>query len=102
MEGMPPELLLTALRACGAAFLEEAPDRPAGERPITKTDLYELGLSGRPDSRERRKALQKALGLPENLSSNALLTALNCLYSKQELEELLWRPESSTWRLPMK
>ena len=57
--------------------------------PITKTDLYELGLSGRPDSKERRRALQKALALPENLSTNALLTALNCLYTKQELEKLL-------------
>ncbi len=53
--------------------------------PITKNDLYELGLSGRPDSREKRKALQKELGLPENLSANALLTALNCLYTREEL-----------------
>ena len=68
--------------------------------PITKTDLYELGLSGRPDSKEKRKALQKALGLPENLSPNALLTALNCLYTKPELEALLCHPESSTWRSP--
>ena len=57
----------------------------ASSSPITKTDLYELGLSGRPDSREKRKALQKRLGLPENLSANALLTALNCLTTREEL-----------------
>ncbi len=56
---------------------------------ITKTVLYELGLSGRPDSREKRLALQKRLGLPEHLSANALLTALNCLYTREQLKALL-------------
>jgi ribonuclease M5 len=56
--------------------------------PITKTDLYELGLSGRPDSKEKRRALQKRLSLPENLSSNALLTALNCLMTRDEFYAL--------------
>ena len=56
--------------------------------PITKTDLFELGLSGRPDSKERRRALQKALGLPENLSANALLTALNCLFTRDEFLQI--------------
>ena len=115
VEGMPPELLIAALRNAGATFLDEetlpnenvgtsiARPRALDERPcggirdertsnacpykaddqrITKTDLYELGLSGRPDSREKRRALQKRLDLPENLSANALLTALNCLYTK--------------------
>ena len=83
----------------------ERNDRTSDARPyeiITKTDLYELGLTGRPDSKERRRALQKRLALPENLSTNALLTALNCLYTKEELEALLWHPESSTWQSPTK
>ena len=92
VEGMEPEVLLAALRNAGATFFdEEAPvgaaigRPPEAAAPITKTDLYELGLSGRPDSREKRKALQKRLGLPENLSANALLTALNCLTTREEL-----------------
>ena len=56
--------------------------------PITKTDLYELGLSGKPDSREKRRDLQKRLGLPENLSANALLTALNCIITREDLYNL--------------
>ena len=121
VEGMKPEVLIAALRNAGATFLDESavgasiarptpadPERNDGTgnaRPceaITKTDLYELGLSGRPDSREKRLALQKRLGLPENMSANALLTALNCLYTKEELEALLWHPESSTWQSPTK
>ena len=57
--------------------------QPVPASPITKADLYEMGLSGKPDSKEKRQALQKRLGLPENLSANALLTALNCLYTKE-------------------
>ncbi len=120
VEGMTPAVLLQALRNAGATILEEpvgasiarptpqAPersDRTSDARPyesITKTDLYELGLTGRLDSKERRRALQKALGLPENLSTNALLTALNCLYTKEQVEALLWHPESSTWQSPTK
>ena len=101
VEGMDRETILASLRNAGASFLEET-DSPSAKEPITKTDLYELGLTGTRDSRERRLALQKQLGLPENLSSNALLTALNCLYTKEKLEELLWRPGSSTSRLPAK
>ena len=34
--------------------------------------------------KERRKELQKRLGLPEKLSANALLEAINCLYTREE------------------
>ena len=110
VEGMDPATLLTALRNAGATFVEDDPQpnnavgalikRPpeaeasAGTalcRPpdlITKTDLYELGLSGRPDSKQRRQELQKRLGLPENLSANALLTALNCIMTRDEFYAL--------------
>ena len=66
--------------------------RTSNARPceaITKTDLYELGLSGRPDSREKRLALEKRLNLPEKMSTNALLTALNSLYTIEQLTALL-------------
>lgn len=82
VEGMTPEVLAECLRRAGAT-LEGGPNpRPAGG--LTKADLYELGLSGREDSGERRKALQKRLGLPERLSANGLLQALNGLYSREE------------------
>ena len=91
VEGMTPAVLLQALRNAGATIIDEPVGAAIGRQPdaesieITKTDLYELGLTGRPDSKERRRALQKALGLPENLSTNALLTALNCVTTLEEL-----------------
>lgn len=78
VEGMKPELLREVLTRAGATEREE--DTP----PITKADLCALGLSGGADSAARRRALQKALGLPANLSSNALLDALNSLYRREE------------------
>ena len=62
---------------------------PPESAPITKTDLYELGLSGSSDSREKRLALQRKLGLPEHLSAGALLTVLNCMYTRSEFLEYL-------------
>ncbi len=89
VEGMPPQVLRDALVRCGATLEgEEAPR----ERPFTKTTLFELGLSGVPEARARRRALQRALELPENLSANALLTALNALTTPREVAALLASP----------
>lgn len=87
VEGMQPEVLLQALRQAGATFEETSSSEK--RQPITKADLIELGLSGRTDSKARRLALQKKLGLPEHLSANALLEVLNILYDIRTLEELL-------------
>jgi len=95
VEGMAPQTLLDALRAAGATFLEgeePAPDRGA---PLTKADLYALGLSGGPDSAARRQALLALLHLPEHMSANALLEAANLLCSREELLRLCARTEKS-------
>lgn len=82
VEGMRPEVLLQALRNAGAEVDGES-TAPCAV-PITKTDLYALSLSGRASSAARRKTLQKELGLPEHLSANALLQALNLMFTKEE------------------
>ena len=78
VEGMKPELLEEALRRAGAVC--DAPPRES----VTKSDLAALGLSGGADSAARRRTVQKKLALPENLSANALLDAVNSLYTKEE------------------
>lgn len=86
VEGMKPEVLLEALRRAGATF-------PDGETEagtaITKADLYDLGLTGTADSSLRRTALMKKLNLPQRMSTNALLDALNVLLSLEELAALM-------------
>ena len=64
VEGMTPEILLKALRNAGAEFTDGSTPPPARE-PITKQDLFALGLSGGPESAKKRAALLKALRLHE-------------------------------------
>ena len=55
------EALLEALRRCGATFEAESAQAVPAEPPITKADLYALGLTGGPDSGEKRRALLRRL-----------------------------------------
>jgi len=86
VEGMKPEILLDALRKAGATI--EGEDTPQS-RSITKQDMMDLGLSGGQDSAAKRLALLKKLNLPEHMSANALLQALNLLYSPDELTSIV-------------
>ena len=81
VEGMKSAVLLEALRRAGATFEDEAPAVERGE-PITKADLYALGLTGGTGSAERRQVLLRRLDLPEHLTPNAILEALNLLYDR--------------------
>lgn len=87
VEGMETAVLREALERAGATIDSEK--KPLSERTekISKSDLYSLGLSGGAGSGEKRRVLQKALGLPERLSSTGLLQALNALYSREEFLE---------------
>ena len=86
VEGMKPQIILEALKKAGATIEgENVPPRNA----ITKQDMMALGLSGGADAAANRLALLKKLDLPEHMSANALLQALNLLYDLQELEAIL-------------
>lgn len=87
VEGMKPEVILECLRRAGATFEGEKETEPA--KKITKQDLVALGLSGGQGSAEKRQKLMKALGFPQHMSPNALLQALNLLYSPEELKKHL-------------
>ena len=88
VEGMRPEVILETLRRAGATF-EEEPVQSVPPREITKQDLMDLGLSGSPDAGERRKKLLKACRFPEHMSANAMLQALNLLYTLEEVRNLV-------------
>lgn len=87
VEGMRPEVIIDCLRRAGATVEGESTTPTA--QNITKQDLMELGLSGGQDSAAKRLALLKKLELPEHMSSNAMLQALNLLIDLQTLKSLL-------------
>ena len=82
VEGMTKEILLEALENAGADLGGEAEKRPGDT--ITKFDLYTAGLSGKPDSASKRAAFLEKLRFPAHMSANALLDALNLLYTREE------------------
>ncbi|MFI3313311.1 MAG: DUF4093 domain-containing protein [Eubacteriales bacterium] len=82
VEGMSREVLVNALRNAGATIVGE--EALANSQPITKLDLFELGLNGGAGSSEKRKKLMEKLEIPTNLGANALLDALNILYNREE------------------
>ena len=80
VEGMTPEILLTALKNAGA----QAEQTDAPTERITKTDLFLAGLSGGKGSAEKRIVLQRKLHLPAHLGANAFLDALNLLMTRED------------------
>lgn len=83
LEGMSKDVILTALENCGAQFQANEKDK------ITKQHLVAFGLSGGANSSLLRKQLLKKLELPEHMSANAMLQALDVLYSPEELEQMV-------------
>ena len=89
VEGMTPDVIIHCLKRAGATF-EDTSVAPCGQQ-ITKLDMFMAGLSGGPDSKIKRLTLLKELELPEYMSANALLQALNLLYTKDEFYRLVDR-----------
>ena len=58
-------------------------------RRVKRSDLYEDGFMGGAGSSEKRKALCRECRLPQNISSNALVEALELLYSYDEYKKIL-------------
>jgi len=56
---------------------------------MTKADLFTLGLTGTADAAERRDQLCKSIGFPSGMTPNALLAALQILYSVDEVQAIL-------------
>lgn len=81
VEGMERDLLrnLFAPYAAGEA--------PRAENPVSKTDFYFDGLTGQADSKQRRNALAQSLGLPPDMTPNALLAAVRIVCSYEEYQE---------------
>ena len=83
VEGTDKDTLIRLL----SPFTEES-DKKTGEG-LTKADMYAMGLSGREDSKRKRAHLLKKLDLPTDMTPNAMLSAINILYTKDDIEVIL-------------
>ena len=83
VEGVDEDIILKALQNAGAVCGKE------NQELITKTDLYNLGLTGGEKSKILRTALLKQLKLPQYMSAKAMLEVLNTVTTPKELYTLV-------------
>ncbi len=93
VEGICPELLVQALEKAGVICKESHNKQ---HREITKTDLFEDGLSGGEHSDMLRKKLLKHLELPERMTSNALVQMLNTFLTFDEYKKAVEEIKNAT------
>jgi ribonuclease M5 len=89
VEGMETELLYQLLRPYENGDVVAR----AMENPLSKTDFYIDGLTGKENSTARRDALAVSIGLPAGMTPNALLAALRLLCTYEEYLTLVGREE---------
>lgn len=86
VEGMETQVIMSALQKAGVLYNENS--KKEG-REITHTDFFEDGISGGENSSIIRKALARELGLPEKISSSALLKIINSYMTYDEYKNAL-------------
>lgn len=92
VEGVGRDAILQALERSGVLG-EEVSER---RRKITKTDMFLAGLSGGSDSHNKRQSFARFTALPTGISPNALLDAINAIYSYDEFVKVVeeWHRET--------
>jgi ribonuclease M5 len=88
VEGVNNALILKALENAGCTIVNEN-RTDIQERKILRTDLYEDGFIGSPNSSDLRQRLTKYLNLPSRISTNGLLDVLNTLYGHKKYKEII-------------
>lgn len=83
VEGMTKEVILASLEKAGVSSTSSVCDNP-----ITTVDFYDLGLTGGANSKAKRKAVCKALDLPEFPSTSSLISCINNFMTKEEFFDL--------------
>ena len=84
VEGMEKDVILRLL----SPFVD-GEITPKDGKMITKVDFFQDKLTGFENSSERRAKLSSLADLPCDLTANALLEALNLLYSYEEYKDLV-------------
>ena len=92
VEGLDKQTLIDAFARSG---ITGKVCQEKGNKKITKTDIYRLGLSGGKNSVQKRRSLAQYLNLPTNMSSNAFLDCLNAIFDYDEFLKAveLWQQE---------
>lgn len=93
VEGTDDSIIIKALQKAGITGEKTTENT----QKVSKTDFYNLGISGGENSKEKREELCNFLNLPSCLTANALLDAVNTLYTYDEFlgEVEKWRQDKA-------
>lgn len=88
VEGIDEKTIIEAIKKSGATVSGESAGRKMSV-PVTKADFYKLGISGGKNSAELRKKLLLELNLPAKMSANMLISVIDRLLDRDELNALV-------------
>lgn len=83
VEGMRSDVIIKSLEIAGATF-DDSNNMDNRQGLITKSDMFQAGLTGTDGSAQKRRCLLTELGLPTRLSTKAMLDVLNVLMTREE------------------
>ena len=86
VEGVSAEVLEEAFKKAGIGIFNS---KITEKKVITTVDLYDDGLIGGADSKQKRAALLKMLELPERMSTKAMLDILNTFLTYDEYKKII-------------
>lgn len=92
VEGIDRDRLLDSIRQSGAHILNDgllSENQAVARSEITKIDFFDYGLNGCENAAQHREEVLSSLGLPKYLTVNAMVAAINCLFTKDEFENYL-------------
>ena len=81
VEGFSEKEIIKALDLAGVISIENSQKKT---EPITRIDLFELGLSGGKNSAQKRAIILERLSLPSHLSSAVLPDLLSAIISRED------------------
>lgn len=82
VEGVSAQIIYDALEKAGVVC--ETEEGQKERRLITNVDLFECGLSGTSDCKDRKEKLLRYLSLPVRLSTKSLVKVLNTFMTYEE------------------
>lgn len=94
VEGVPDSVLSDLFDSLEKShpdlFDSDIPTEIPAKKPISKSEMFSLGLTGAPNSAQNRNAIAQKLSLPSGMNANALCEALSLLsVTAEEAERLL-------------
>lgn len=85
VEGIDINIITEAFSRAGIDISGEDAEYTPPEDPITRMDMFELGLSGGEGSSDKRRILLKHFGLPELLTTGGMVEILNTMITREQL-----------------